>query len=935
MREREDALHPRGCCEAEELETAPSEPEVQRSQEGSLVRQISSSCGDDLPPEPSSSSSSLEEAELSRRIRRLNSHVEKGRFAKGIVIRSKYRKLLRCSRLRRGPSVDSVDTSYDGSVSPAVLGDTQPLADLLGSLELDRQNHRLEAQIIIMQKKEIRSCRHEAELSALRQAATEEVAAMAKKLRNAETALSEVGVLGQCEKELFQNLELSDGRYAELRQLPSASLSLKDFVVMRVYEMILPYRTKQAALQSEIESLRVALKQNACASCESSAIEIRLLQVRPIFSPCTNRQHYQEAKAKVEKAEHLLTAVERLKRESRTSPRLENEKELQHSHKQLEQELQTEKQKAEELQRDLLAAREEAKALESQLRESQLVAKAAVYKQVADQQEALLSIHSMHEEERKELFLEFERRVAEKECEIRERAEQAMLQHKLQLEASEVKASTLEVKYKQAESRYEEVAAALCKTHAAHQESLAQLSSQLHMNAAELHKMRCALEVATEVRDRSAEAAEDLQKRLQLADEEMANLRDSERKLKLQCETLRVDLASFEHLDARVSDCLQLIVSSGSCPSADLLLPLAEAKLPGYKHLEKTVALALKLGEVSKQLEETKEKLQLSTSRAQKLTILLQAEKSCRGLNMGPFSAVRNRVIQAEALRLQTVEALQREKEKTDFLRKQNQRLAEDLRNCLEARKAIEDCIKKAVAVNLPCLPPHEQQQQQPQQHPQQHTQQQPQQQLQQHTQQDQHRGKPEGPDRRGLSLPHTLATPLPSHLSQQQQRQFLSQNHQLHTQQEQQQVVQQQHEATMMRCLTEPAAQRAKEISTTRSSELQHGISVCPGACSATAAPACCSGHCTISTAASNGLAVAQPPQLQCKSCCCGAKRTHREDGKWAPSQQHRHAHSCRDHSKADSPQRRCKVSAAEAQHSCCCSAAAGPYAFTLKNIA
>ncbi|KAL8454415.1 hypothetical protein Emag_001442 [Eimeria magna] len=640
----------------------------------------------------------------------------------------------------------------------------------------------------------------------------------------------------------------------------------------------------------------------------------------------------------------------------------------------------------EELQRDLVAAREEAKALESQLRESRLVAEAAVYKQAADQQEALLGVHSMHEEERKELVFEFERRVAERECEIRERAEQAVLQHKLQvqetfechhvcrhnpsrsvgsfllqLEASEVKVSTLEVKYRQAESRYEEVAAALCKTHAAHQESLAQLSSQLHMNAAELHKMRCALEAATESRDRSTEAAEDLQRRLQLADEEVATLRDSERKLKSQCEALRVDLASFEHLDARVSDCLQLIVSSGvfhssrmfllfvpyarwvqnhlrlvasSCPSAELLLPLAEAKVPGYKHLEKTVALALKLGEVSKQLEETK----LSSSRAQELTTLLQAEKSCRGLSMGPLSAIRNRVIQAEALRLQTVEALQREKEKTDQLKKQNQRLVEDLRNCLEARKAIEDCLKKAVDVDHSCTPAHAQQQQQPQQQPQQHVHQQPQlhmhhqpqqqmqQQPHQRLQQDQYRGKPCNSHRSGQPPSTAHATPSQSNLSQQQQRHCFSQHHQLHTQHQQQQIVHHQKEATTVHGSRESGAQQAEAINARRASELPHRISMCPGSCSATAAPACCSAYCTASTAASNDLAVIQSSHLQCKSCCCGVKRMHKEDGKGAPSQQHRHAHSCRSHSKADSPQHRCRVSAAEAQRSCCCPVAAGP---------
>ncbi|KAL8434766.1 hypothetical protein ACSSS7_002903 [Eimeria intestinalis] len=572
------------------------------------------------------------------------------------------------------------------------------------------------------------------------------------------------------------------------------------------------------------------------------------------------QQHYQEAKAKVEKAEHLLTAVERLKRERRISPRLENEKELQQTHRQLEQELRTEKQKAEDLQRELSASREEAKALESQLRESRLVAEAAVYKQAADQQEALLGLQSM-------------------------------------LEASEVKASTLEVKYKQAESRYEEIAAALCKTHAAHQESLAQLSSQLHMNAAELHKMRCALEAATESRDRSSEAAEDLQKRLQLADENICRL-----------------------LQHEVEVCC-----AGSCPSADLLLPLAEAKVPGYKHLEKTVALALKLGEVSKQLEETKEKLQLSTSKAQELTTLLQAEKSCRGLSMGPFSALRNRVIQAEALRLQTAEALQREKEKTDMLRKQNQRLAEDLRNCLEARQAIEDCIKKAVIVNPSYTTPQEQHgQQQPQQQPQQHMHEHTQQQLQHQLQQDHYRGKPGTPDRRGQSPSHTLPTPLSADTSRQQQQHFFSQHHQLQTQQQQQQTAQHHQEATTMHGPVESAAQRAKAISTTRVTELRHVLSMCPGSNSATAVPACCSAYCSLSTAASNDLAVTQPSQPQCKTCCCSGKRTHKENGKGAPSQQHRHAHPCRNHSKADSPQHRCKASSSEAQRCCCFAAAA-----------
>lgn len=46
--------------------------------------------------------------------------------------------------------------------------------------------------------------RHEAEVNALRRAATEELAGMARKLQNAEAALSKVGILNQYEKELFR-----------------------------------------------------------------------------------------------------------------------------------------------------------------------------------------------------------------------------------------------------------------------------------------------------------------------------------------------------------------------------------------------------------------------------------------------------------------------------------------------------------------------------------------------------------------------------------------------------------------------------------------------------------------------------------------------------------------------------------------------------------
>ncbi|KAL8428552.1 hypothetical protein Efla_003323 [Eimeria flavescens] len=723
----------------------------------------------------------------------------------------------------------------------------------------------------------------------------------------------------------WQTLELSDQRYAELLQLPSSTLSLKEFVMMKVYEMILPYKDTQKALEAEIEALRLASTGKACSACSASATRISQLQViaaiqQANFSDLESmhtlrcslfaQQHYQEAKAKVEKAEHLLTAVDRLKRENQLNLYRESENDASQNSKNLEQELLAERRKVEEMQRDLSATRAQLTAVESQLRESKLVAEAAVYKQAADKQEELLGIHSAHEEERMQMIFEFERRVAQKECEIREKAEQEVLQHKLQLEAAELKVSSLEMKYKQAETRYEEVAAALCKTHAAHQESLAQLSSQLHMNAAELHRMRCALEAATEGRDRSAGTAESLQKQLKLADEEMAVLRNSEKQLKLQCEALRVDLASFEHLDARVSECLQLIVSSGCCPSAELLLPLAEAKVPGYKHLQKTVALAMKLGETSKQLDETKEKLQRSTSRAQELTTLLHAERNCRGLSTAPFSALRNHLVQAESLRLESAEALQLEKEKVEVLERQNQRLADDLRNCLEARNALEDCIKEAMAVHPALDPTLTQEQQQVQ------------------LQQRQQSGWQQNQEQRIQPSSQTLVATLQAGPPPQQQQDCSSQQrHLLKQPQQQQLLIQHEQQGKTLSCQKGLFTQQGKPVSAREASELGgRTASVCAASCSSgVAAGTCCSTYCSISTAASNDLALAVPSHLHWKSCCCGMKSSQREGRNVTSSQPHRHAHACRLHRRTAALEHCCKRHSSSTQPHCCCAVAPG----------
>ncbi|OEH75089.1 hypothetical protein cyc_03225 [Cyclospora cayetanensis] len=528
-------------------------------------------------------------------------------------------------------------------------------SDLENALDLDRQNHHLESQLVIQQRK------HEAELSALRLAASEEVAAMAKKLRDAETARSQLEALNQQEKEVLRNLEITDRRYQELSHLPDDAISLKDFVQLRVYELIRPYKERLEALQAEILCLRASVKEQSCMQCELSALEIQRLQA---------------SLALLQEDQKVATCASGKRQEHTTKQKASDE--------------------AEELQKRLEAADREVASLRVQLREGQLAAEAAAQKQAAHHQEQILR----HESEKMELRRELELQMDAREAQLRQTAEQHTLQQKLQLEAAEASVAGLEVKYRHSEMRYEEVAAALCKTHAAHQESLAQLSAQ-----------------------------------------EVSSLKETEKQLTQRCEELRVEVASFSHLDARVQECLDLITSSGSCPSAELLLPLIETKLGGYRHLQKTIDIAFKLREASQELQDKSIQLHQALEKNAGLKRLLQAERNCRGFMGSPFPALRDRLLQTEALRLQAVEQLQNERGKVQLLQKHKLMLMQDLRRCLDARKQMGECLGSAAQTR--CLHTKEQQhgQQCPSAHdvsnrlpPQPHQSQRPPQERQQHT---------------------------------------------------------------------------------------------------------------------------------------------------------------------------------------------------------
>ncbi|XP_026190676.1 uncharacterized protein LOC34619959 [Cyclospora cayetanensis] len=242
------------------------------------------------------------------------------------------------------------------------------------------------------------------------------------------------------------------------------------------------------------------------------------------------------------------------------------------------------------------------------------------------------------------------------------------------------------------------------------------------MSATELHRMRCALESTTSSKEKCEEQAKDLQKQL-MNSQAVSSLKETEKQLTQRCEELRVEVASFSHLDARVQECLDLITSSGSCPSAELLLPLIETKLGGYRHLQKTIDIAFKLREASQELQDKSVQkhrgqqptysrdhsataallspfLQIQLHQALEknawLKRLLQAERNCRGFMGSPFPALRDRLLQTEALRLQAVEQLQNERGKVQLLQKHKLMLMQDLRRCLDARKQMGECLGSA-----------------------------------------------------------------------------------------------------------------------------------------------------------------------------------------------------------------------------------------------
>ena len=496
--------------------------------------------------------------------------------------------------------------------------------------------------------------------------------------------------------------------------------------------------------------------------------------------------------------------------------------------------------------------------------------------------------------------------------------------------------------------------------------------------------------------------------------------------------------------------------SSGSCPSADLLLPLAEAKVPGYKHLQKTIDLALKLGEVSMELEETKVgheikrvhgrmcrpspshptdlsssphvsplmiafnilafglkrlssggslqfpfplcplppfclffaplyrlcfrclyqgKLKQSTQKAQELRMLLQAERNCQGLNMRPFSALRDRLLQAEVLRLQAVESLKGERQKVEVLTKQKQMLADDLRRCLHARKAVEDCLRRAAATHA-MYTTTQQQQQLLHQHQQHQLHQHQQHQLHQHQQQQLHEQElHQEHQHQQHQLHQHQQHQLHQHQQYQLHQQELQQEQRQHQkaktqhppnqQQEEAQVQkadvagtppqpphphqdvqrsnkdhpQQQHRGRgmqqQMQRRTRPTAEgfsheQTKASKATPATETGQSSSI-PAAscCFAANAPSCCSSCCNVSTAASNDhtTTVSLPPQLQHRSCRYAINPPARVDGNYN-SPQYQDAPPTHKHSIpkcTDTPMRPCQQRGVDPPCcSCCCLSAA-----------